>query len=762
MTRLPGSGKTSRKDSLRSRRYIAGMIGFLVLALVATQIFLHQTSVGSPRFVRATFLLLGATVVVVLAILILATVLGRNLIKLYFEKKSGQVGSRFKAKMVRIFVALSLLPALLLFFLAYGLINVSVQQWFSAPAGQLLENSRAIALQYYEETQNRAQHFARVIASAVSSEGALDPERHPALREKLAELTLTYGIDDVRIFDRRGRVAGETGRRISTDYHAAWVKELVGNALAGSDEFKVERVSPRDALQEVVWAAAAVRDAEGRVIGAVLTESLIPKSVYFKAHSVLEAYNVYEELRKREAALRYNFLLILALATLLITFAFLWFAMYLAKRITVPIQALAEGAAEVAAGNLDYRVDCDAFDELESLVDSFNRMTAELQEHKANIEQAQGRLQQSNIELDHRRRYIETILQNIATGVISLDANYRVRTMNQAAIQMLGCTAGTGEPTLEEVVQGEACDALRMLLHKSAVLGRVVRNIELILPDRTLHVAATVTPLVDNAGARTGWVMVLDDLTELIRMEKMAAWQEVARRLAHEIKNPLTPIQLSAERILHRYRQLRQLPAAPVVPAGGGGDPDTFDGLLRECVQTIIQEAGSLKKLVDEFSRFARLPQLRPEDADLHSLLDSILSLYNGRVQGIEIRRHYDHSIPLLRLDPQQMKRVFINIFDNALEAMAGPEGKKELDIRTTRGGAGEFVRIEICDTGRGFPRESQDSLFLPYFSTRKGGTGLGLAIVRQIVTDHHGQVRAEPNFPRGARLVVELPAAAT
>ena len=258
----------------------------------------------------------------------------------------------------------------------------------------------------------------------------------------------------------------------------------------------------------------------------------------------------------------------LVLSTLLIIFAFSWFALYLAKRITVPIQALAQGAAAVASGNLEYRVECQAFDELANLVASFNRMTGDLEENEKRIELAQQTLRQTSVEHADRRRYIETILQTIATGVISLDGNYRIRTMNRAAVQMLQAGEFSGDALLEEVVPAPAGESLRALLDKSAVLGTVVRNIELAFPGKSLQIAATVTPLVDTSGQRTGCVIVLDDMTELLRMEKMSAWQEVARRMAHEIKNPLTPIQLSAERVLKRYQQI-----APALETGRFGDP---------------------------------------------------------------------------------------------------------------------------------------------------------------------------------------------
>ena len=752
--RPPDSGNGSRM-----RRYVLSWIAFLCLILILTPIFLHQTSVGSPKFVKNTLFLWTATVLVVLALLILATVLGRNLIKLYFDRKSGKVGSRFKIKMVTMFVALSLLPALLLFFLAYGLINFSIEQWFSAPAAQMLENSKALAKQYYDETQQRASHFALGIAASLDSSELLTPKFRSDLESTITHLRLQYGLDSVRVFDRKQALVGETGTHVSHRDHDSQLGGILTRALAGEQEFQVEQVSPKDALKQVIWATAPIRDGKGEIFGVVVTELLIPESVYFKAYSVMEAYEKYDQLQREKVALRFNVFLILALSTILTVFAFSWFAMYLAKRITVPIQALAEGSAAVAAGDLDHRVQCEASDELGNLVVSFNRMTGELQENKANIEAAQHRLAQTNVELDDRRRYIETVLQAIATGVISLDSDYRLRTMNRTAAQMLGLRDPVVGKRLEEVVQGSACSTLWVLFHKAAILGPVVRTIELALPGRTLNLATTVTPLVDSSGKRTGWVLVLDDVTELLRAEKMAAWQEVARRLAHEIKNPLTPIQLSAERILRRYKQILEQVRIKGVPADSlPADFASYDSLLEECVRTITQEADTLKNLVNEFSRFARLPVARLEETDIHRILENTLSLYNGRIHEVRVHKVFESDIPPLLVDPEQMKRVFINLFDNALEAMAENSHARILQIRTVRNALQESIRVEISDTGRGFPKEYQDSLFLPYFSTRKGGTGLGLAIVRQIISDHHGSVRAEPNLPLGTRIVIDLP----
>jgi two-component system nitrogen regulation sensor histidine kinase NtrY len=755
---LSGFINPPRRNGSRTRLYILAIIAFLVLALTATLVFQHRTSVGSPRYPGMAFVIYTGTTLVILALLILATVLGRNLIKLYFERRSGQLGSGFKTKMVSTFIALSLLPALLLFLLAYSLISSSIERWFSAPPAQIVDKSRMLAQQYYAEAEQRAKYYAAYMAGYFQSAAGFRAEPGPKLQQKLQEFCRQYAIGNVRVFDSRGRIVADSGDTVSTGDHAQSIRRLIDQTLLGLQGFQVARLTPSNPLNEITWATAPIKNTRGSVIGVILTETLNPQSANFTAYSVVEASSKYEQLQRENPSLRVLTLLILVLSTLLIVFAFSWFAMYLAKRITIPIQALAQGAAEVAGGNLAYRVQCQAFDELGSLVASFNRMTGDLQENEKRIEAAQQSLVQKNVELDDRRRYIETILQTIATGVISIDSSYTIRTMNRTAVEMLGIQGVPVEKKLQDVVQEPAYETLRTLLQKSTVLGTVVRNIELACSEKKLQVAATVTPLVDSAGQRRGWVIVLDDMTELLRMEKMSAWQEVAQRLAHEIKNPLTPIQLSAERILRRYRQMRPVPAE--IAASWKTEFSRFDELLNECIRTIIQEVGSLKSLVDEFSRFARLPEIKLQDLDLNSVLEHTLSLYNGRITEVSVQKEFDRSIPKLKLDAEQMKRVFINLFDNALEAMAENVHNKVLYLRTSCNRRLGIASVEIGDTGRGFPEEYQDSLFLPYFSRRTGGTGLGLAIVRQIVSDHHGNVRAEPNVPVGTRIIIDLPLA--
>jgi nitrogen fixation/metabolism regulation signal transduction histidine kinase len=620
-----------RKDS-RFRRRLLGSVIFLALALAATHTFLHRTSVGSQRFVRMTFLVYAGTFLAVLGILILATILGRNLIKLYFEKKSGRPGSGFKTKLVRIFIGLSLLPALLLFIFAYMLINSSIEKWFLAPPEQLQESGLTLARQYYADTEKRAKYYAGIIAEHLEAElytGRRTPEDFSAqdIKNKLREYCRAYALNTARIFDAQGRLVSESGPTISSPHHKDFLADMTAEALRGKPQFRFDSVAPKDPGEEICYAAAPIRNAAGRVAGVVLTETMRPNSLKFWADRVTDASDKYEQLQMERNFLRLNMLMMLGLATLLVIFAFAWFALYLSKRIIVPLQALVEGAAAVSKGSLAHRVDCPAFDEFGILVKSFNSMTADLEENEKRIYQ----------------------------------------------------------------------------------------------------------------------------------MEKAAAWQEVAQRLAHEIKNPLTPIRLSAERVLKRYKKI--VSDAPAdLPSHMPDDFVRFGHLLDDCVQTIIQEADSLKNLVDEFSRFARLPETRLQNTDIRAIIENALRLYDGRVSGIRILKEFEADMPMLRLDPEQMKRVFTNLFDNAIEAMSQNTDLRTLRIRAFIDRIQGTARIEVSDNGRGVYEENHENLFMPYFSTRKGGTGLGLAIVRQIIADHNGSIYAEANAPAGTRIVIDLP----
>jgi len=429
------------------------------------------------------------------------------------------------------------------------------------------------------------------------------------------------------------------------------------------------------------------------------------------------------------------------MVTLLILFGAIWMGSYLAKRITRPVLMLAAAAKEIGAGRLDQRVEPQSNDEFGSLVEAFNSMASELAASRRKLDRGTIQLERKHIEVEGRRRYIETILERITTGVVSVDASGAITTINSAASRLLGLDRSiVGQPAISLFDRTDLQPLAGLLAGVGH--GRIdptAHEIAMARDGQEVHLAAVATALVGDSGAPEGIVLVLDDVTPLIRAQKVAAWREVARRLAHEIKNPLTPIQLSAERLRRHFT----------------GAPPQAKALVEECTLTIVGEVESLKGLVDEFSQFARMPSPRTVPTDLAQLVTDTIALYNGIFADVRIEQRFAAGMPLVRLDAEQIRRVVINLVDNAIEAM---ERRGRIVVETQRDPANSVVRVIVADDGPGIPAAEREKLFLPYYSTKGRGSGLGLAIVRRIIAEHGGSIEAGDNTPRGTRFTIELP----
>jgi PAS domain S-box-containing protein len=444
-------------------------------------------------------------------------------------------------------------------------------------------------------------------------------------------------------------------------------------------------------------------------------------------------------------------LLILAFFTILLLFSVMWLALFLAKQVTVPIQALAEGTREVSAGNFDYQVPEQAQDELGVLVRSFNAMTTQLRDNRSQIDQFTRNLQQAVQELERRRQLMETVLENIPTGVVSLDASGTILRGNTAVGRMFG-TAARDAHSLEELLGAEAARTVQHLMRRSLRMGVVSREIETVVGGRVLHAAVTVSSLGPRR-ANTGFVLVLDDLTEMLRAQKSAAWQEVARRIAHEIKNPLTPIQLSSQR-LARFLDRRET----ADPAASPRDPE-LTRLVHECSRLIEREVSTLAALVNEFSQFVRFPAAKLAPASANTIVHEAVEVFSGRLDGITLKTALAENPLTVRADAGLLRSVIVNLIDNAAEALETCS-LREITVTTRAQDDSETVEICVQDTGHGISPEDKDKLFLPHFSTKDRGTGLGLAIAARIVAEHGGSIHVEDNFPVGSRFVIELPVA--
>jgi two-component system nitrogen regulation sensor histidine kinase NtrY len=462
----------------------------------------------------------------------------------------------------------------------------------------------------------------------------------------------------------------------------------------------------------------------------------------------------YYELAQQRKRVRRVYMGFLLLLTVMVLFAATWFALLLSKMVTRPVAALAEATQEISRGNLTFRIAVPATDELGELVSSFNKMAAELEASRREIEASSRKIADANVELDQRRRHMETILESIPNGVLSLDAQHYVTRANHALVRLLSPAAAAGPEALRHFAPGtslqqlfrpEVVEELELMMRKSDRMGAVTSQMEIPVHSATLSVAVTVASLAHES-QRLGYVIVFEDLSDVLKAQKQAAWREVARRIAHEIKNPLTPIALSAERIRRHLER--------------GATPDAASlNVILSCAETIEGAVETVRSLVDEFSVLARFPASQPQLADINAIVQSALGMFNGRLEGIHLQTLLTPELPAVMADPSAMKRAIANLVDNAAEAVHDSL-VKEVAISTSLLGTKDAVEIVVADSGPGVNQELKEKLFLPYFSTKKRGTGLGLAIVGRIIEEHHGSIRVEENSPVGTRFILELPLA--
>ena len=719
-------------ESPRNSRLFLALGGILFALLLAAVITVGSLRVPfEPDTWGEKIVLFAVNTFIVVALLVFGLILGRALVRLWVERRAEQLGSRLKTKMVLGAMAISLFPLVFLFFISYALMNRTLNRWFP----QELEDANSQALRLLGEVNGleyaRLQALADRAAASVPSgdsadlESALGPAARFAANEgaegvwavdsggtrvKVVEgLILPVVLDPTLKFQSNLPNGGEFWNSRSSSFLAA-------RAPLGSGFLFVARRLPPD------FAAR-----------------------YTNIEQQTAAYSIQNQ---QIRTFKRQILLTLSLFTVLLLFAATWSALYLSKQVTVPIQALAEATGEIAAGHLDTQVHVRAQDELGILVRSFNRMTTQLADSHRRIDEFTHNLQQAVQELDSRRTLIETVLENIPTGVLALDSNARITRMNRAAREIFGENSREASDLIALTGKDAARD-VQQLIRRSLRMGTASKEMEFRLRGRVAHAAVTVSPLGGRRSS-VGYLVVVDDLTELLRAQKAAAWQEVAQRIAHEIKNPLTPIQLSAERLL-RYVSRHNRDA---------GTPELVR-LVGECAALIGREVGTLEALVNEFSRFARFPVARLTPTDPNAIVLGALDVFKGRLDDVQIRTNLAEGVPQVKADSEMLRRVVVNLIDNAAEAMEGAAARN-LVLSTRFHPGHDSVEIIVADTGNGISPEDKDKLFLPHFSTKDRGTGLGLAIASRVIAEHHGIIRAEDNLPTGARFVIELPAADT
>jgi nitrogen fixation/metabolism regulation signal transduction histidine kinase len=730
---IRGETKTSGR---RKAVITLAIAAFLLLAILIAQGSFNLKFI-SPDSNQQLFFFVTLTGLIFAAFVALSFVLGRNLLKLYAERRLGIAGSKFRTRLVVVNLLLSFLPVIAMFWFSYGLMNRSIDKWFSQPVEEVRTDTAAMSALLYDYAGENAASEAQSIVQSEEFQTAFARGNFSAVNDELQEHVPTL---------QGGFVLAMTGGNVAATLNtpAPWpemkARFPIGQALRGEH--------PHFEWGQTDYIVGAAAASNGEVVVAMP----LPPRFAQTARQIQESQQRYVELARQRKLVRRIYLGFLLLLTVLVLFASTWLALFLSKLVNRPVAALAAGTEAISKGQLDYRVDIRATDELAELVQSFNSMAAQLESSSHQIEASSRELGNANEALEGRRRYIETVLETIPTGVVSIDGARRVTLANAAFSRMFhperpefASPATLANLPLREVLPADVLDDLEPLLRRADRMGLTAANMEISLPHAKLNVAVTVAAL-EHPAKRLGYVLVFEDLSDLLRAQKQAAWREVARRVAHEIKNPLTPIALSAERI---HRHLTRGPA-----------PDAASlEVIRSCADTINNAVQTVRNLVDEFSVLARFPASRPQPARLNDLVESALLLFSGRLEGIRVHTELAHDLPAVMADPEAIKRAVANLVDNAAESMQDAM-LKEITISTSLVASRDAVELVVSDTGHGVSRDVKERLFLPYFSTKQRGTGLGLAIVSRIVEDHNGSIRVEENKPVGSRFVVELPVA--
>ena len=735
---LEPEGELQRRKRRRMIFIVVGLIA-VILAATAVEVYFQQQTQPSALLGNVILFTLVININAIL-VMILLLLVSRNLVKLYFERRKKIIGSRFRTKLVTAFVGLTLIPSILLFLVASGFITSTIDKWFNVQVEKSLKESLDLAESYYRDAEKNVSQHADQLAQQIAEKDMLSPENQEYLANTVQRRRVEFPIDGVQVFDRTLKpLLSEKSENVGDTVFIQRDSPLLKKALRGDRETEVVTVAGREVVRALT---PVIRAESGQVAGVVAVSYFLPQGLATKVYDIKEAFEEYKQKQIFKAPIKAQYVVLFLMFTLLIVFSATWFGLYLAKGITVPLQELVEGTRAIAGGRLDFTISTRADDEIGMLVDSFNKMTSDLQRSQQELERTNVDLRHTNVELDQRRSYMETVLENITTGVLSLDPRGRITTFNRAAERILGIdAAGAKGRHYRAVFRSDHLDPVRALMKKMNENGAAstASQMHLTSGGRNLTLITSVTRLQDREGSFLGMVIVFDDLSELIKAQRTAAWQEVARGIAHEIKNPLTPIQLSTQRLRKKFQD----------------KSEDFEKIFDQATSTIIQQVEVIKGMVDEFSKFARMPLPDPKPHDLRKIIEDATGLYRSSLRTIEIVSFYDPNVPLLDLDREQMQRVFINLLENSVDAI---EGRGRIEIRTSLDAQRQRVSIEVSDDGIGIPVEDRDKLFAPYFSSKKRGTGLGLAIVQRIVADHNGTVYVRDNQPRGTKVVIELP----
>lgn len=716
----------------RRERILMLVVG--CLAIVFT-ILASQLSSRTELPISANILVYGLTSINIILILLLLFLIVRNIFKLFSERRKGVIGSKLRTKLVAAFVGLSLVPTILLFLFAINFLSYSIEFWFNIKIGDALSRSLEVAQVYYTQAEELAKFNARQISVDITKNRLYEAGRADYLNSLLSQRQKSYKVGRVEAyfnFNDKSNIFDDAENPSWTPVDLS--PKMLEDIYSGKEISTVVSTSAGEAIVGVAPVFSYAVETE--VIGRVSVSYNVPQKFVNKLRSIADASEQYGQIKLLKNPIKFNYLVTLSIVTLVIIFLATWFGLSLAKSITNPIQDLVSATNRITQGDLTSRIDIEADDEIGLLVKSFNHMTDDLQKSKTGLEEA-------NISLEERRKYMAAVLRNVSAGVISVDKNGMITTINRAAEAMFEIDASQFLfRNYRELLHDEHLLLVDTFLQEMKDNhDRILeKQLELALRDKALTVLLTLTTIEDEEGNDSGIVVVFEDLTALQKAERAAAWREVARRMAHEIKNPLTPVQLSAQRLQRKY-----------------GDKLGEDGsVFKECTQTIIDQVEVLKNLVNEFSRYARMPVTTLVPNDLNAVVSEAVTLFVDAHKDINFEYRPAEDLPKFNLDAEQINRVIINLLDNSVASLDKKTGHIGVIIRYDE--PHKKVTVAVADDGAGVPASYKQKVFEPYFSTKKAGTGLGLAIVSSIISDHKGKVSVSDNYPTGTIVSFQLP----
>jgi len=664
----------------------------------------------------------------------------RNLVKLIYDRRRNVLGSKIRTKLVIAFVSLTLLPTIVLFFFSLNFITSSIEFWFNVPVEQALENSLWVGGRIYSRAEENNRFLLERISYQLKTKNLLDAKNREALSRYIRIVQREYNLDALEVYTPTSeRITFALAPQLENEYFGIISAEDFQKELPSDGVRSISQTIPSGEFVKTIG-TVPFSVQPGEAIGFVVATILISPDLSENLQFIRRGFSEYQQIKLLKKPIQITYYISLSIVALLVLFCAIWFGFFMARSISLPIKELAEGTRRVAEGDLSYSINPLGDDEFGSLVKSFNQMTKDLRTSRGQLELSARMLRHQNVEIEEKRRFMEIVLKSVSAGVVTLDAKGIISTMNKSAEKMLNLKSEQIlNKSFKHLLTGQFLELANEIMDSLPVSrgDTIELPLKLTIEGRPRSFLISVTALKDDAGKHMGTLMVFDDLTELEKGQRMAAWREVARRIAHEVKNPLTPIALSAQRLKRKYAQF------------------VDDNIFEECTETIISQVELIRNLVNEFSSFARFPSANPIPCHLMPIVEETLALYREGHSGINFKINNASDIPILNIDRQQMRQALLNLIDNAIGAL---KGTGNITISVAHDPILKKVRMEVADDGPGISNEDKTRLFQPNFSTKKTGMGLGLTIVNTIIADHNGMINVQDNTPRGAKFVIELP----